>query len=133
MWQRIRILSRSNLPSFVLKPLRICMDTMFPCQELSFSDCHPVRHILHLDCYNKYLATQRGVPVTRCPMCRQFTLGEMEWLSLGVIFGFDADVLQEFEDLTPEAQSYARDFQRGVVTYAELHARADALMPEDSE
>ena len=111
----------------------ICMDTMFPCQELSFSDCHPIRHILHLECYNKYLATQRGVLATRCPMCRQFELGELEWISLAVIFGFEYDDFDELTDLAPGAQSYARDFQRGVATYAELHARADALMPEDSE
>jgi hypothetical protein len=82
---------------------------------------------------NKYLMTQRGVQATRCPMCRQFELGEFEWLGLSVIFGFEFDGFNEFEDLTPEARSYARDFQRGVVTYAELRARADALMPEDSE
>ena len=107
----------------------ICMDTMFPRQELSISDCHPVRHILHNECYNKYLATQRGIQATRCPMCRQFGLGELEWLSLSTIFKFDYDDDLEFEDMPAAAQIYARAFQRGEVTEDELHARARALMP----
>ena len=106
----------------------ICMDTMFPCQELSMSDCHPVRHFLHNECYNRYLATQ-GVQSIRCPMCRQFVLGECEWLSLGTIFNFDSDEVLEFEDMPAAAQIYARAFQRGEVTEDELHARARALMP----
>ena len=77
---------------------------------------------------NKYLATQRGDYATRCPMCRQFELGEFEWLSLSTIFNFEFDGWNEFEDLPADAQIYARAFQRGEVTYDELHARARALM-----
>ena len=105
----------------------IRMDTMFPCQGLSMSDCHPVQHVLHLECYNKYLATQRAW-VSRCPMCRQFSLGELEWLSLSTIFNFDCDEVLEFEDMPADAQIYARAFMRGEVTYDELHARGDAIL-----
>ena len=105
----------------------ICMDTMFPCQELSISECHPVRHFLHLDCMNKYLATQ-GNRAICCPMCRQFELGEIEWLSLSTIFNFEYHHDIEFEDMPADAQIYARAFQRGEVTDDELHARGDALL-----
>jgi hypothetical protein len=108
----------------------ICMDTMFPCQELSISDCHPARHFLHLECMNKYLATQRGDYATRCPMCRQFELGEFEWLSLSTIFNFEYHDDLEFEDMPADAQIYARAVQRGEVTNDELHVRAAALMPQ---
>jgi hypothetical protein len=62
-------------------------------------------------------------------MCRQFVLGECEYLSLGTIFDFDCDDGIEFEDMPAAAQLYARAFQRGEVTEDELHARAVALMP----
>ena len=91
------------------------------------SDCHPVQHVVHLECYNKYLATQRGW-VSRCPMCRQFGLGELEWLSLSTIFSFEYHHDIEFGDMPADAQIYARAFQRGEVTYDELHARGDAIL-----
>ena len=93
------------------------------------SDCHPVQHFLHMDCVNKYLATQRGW-VSRCPMCRQFDLGELEWLSLSTIFSFEYHHDIEFGDMPADAQIYARAFRRGEVTYDELHVRAAALMPQ---
>ena len=92
------------------------------------SDCHPVQHYLHLECYNRYLATQGGQSI-RCVMCRQFELGECEFHSLGTFFDFDSDEIIEFEDMPAAAQLYARAFQRGEVTARELHARARALMP----
>ena len=61
-------------------------------------------------------------------MCRQFELGEMEWLSLSSIFNFEYHNDLEFEDLPADAQIYARAFQRGEVTYDELHARGDAVL-----
>ena len=92
------------------------------------SDCHPVQHYLRNECFNWYLATQ-GVQSIRCPMCRQFVLGECEYLSLGTIFDFDCDDGIEFEDMPAAAQLCARAFQRGEVTARELNARAVALMP----
>ena len=63
-------------------------------------------------------------------MCRQFNLGELQWLSLSTIFNFEYHHYIEFEDMPADAQIYARAFQRGEVTYDELHVRAAALMPQ---
>ena len=41
----------------------ICLDTMFPCQQVSKSECHPTPHVFHLDCFNLWLSTQRGLQV----------------------------------------------------------------------
>jgi hypothetical protein len=68
-----------------------------------------------------------GIGASRCPVCRQFELGELEWLSLSTIFNFDYHHDIEFEDMPSDAQMYARAFQRGEVTDDELHGRADAL------
>ena len=112
----------------------ICMDTIFPCEVLHEAECFPNPHILHLDCYNEYLLAQpRGLQATRCPVCRQVTLGELEWLDLSVIFKFDYDVLYEIEQLPADAQEYARSFQRGEITQEQLQARADENRPDVEE
>ena len=104
----------------------ICMDTIFPCEPWSQTECHPNRHMMHLDCYNGYLSTQRGL-ATRCPICWQFEIGEMEWHALGTIFGFDSVALEDIEQLEGEAYEYARRFQRGEVTQKQVWDRCDAL------
>ena len=81
---------------------------------------------MHLYCYNCYLQTQRGLEPTRCPICRQVEIGEMEWIGMATIFDFDADEYEEVEQLPWAARQYARRFQRGEVTWRELCARVDA-------
>jgi hypothetical protein len=65
-------------------------------------------------------------------MCRQFELGEMEWLSLSTIFNFEYHHDIEFEDMPADAQIYARAFQRGEVTERQLHARGDAILDREA-
>ena len=104
----------------------LCFDTIFPCQEVSFCDCAPTNCIIHLGCYNEYLHTQGGFVRIRCPVCRQFELGESEWIELSTIFDFDPDYYESVQQLPAEAQEYARRFQRGDVTLEQFRARADA-------
>ena len=112
----------------------ICMDTIFPCEVWTETDCFPNRHILHLDCYNEYLKVQPcGPQATRCPVCRQFELGEMQVIDLSVIFGFDSEALFEIDQFPAEAQEYARSFQRGEITQEQLEAMADENRPAMEE
>ena len=103
----------------------ICFDTIFPCQEVSFCDCAPTNCITHLGCYNKWLHTQGGFVRIRCPVCRQFELGESEWLWLGAIFGVEYEDYESVQQLPAEAQEYARR-SRGEVTLEQFHERAQA-------
>ena len=104
----------------------ICWDTMLPCQEVSQSECHPVSHFFHLDCYNRWLQTQRVTEPTRCPACRQFEIGEGDWYDFAEIFGFQGDDLTSVEELPKQAQRYIRCWQHGLVTEAEKRAAVDA-------
>ena len=88
---------------------------------------------MHLYCYNRYLQTQRGLEPTRCPICRQVTIGEMEWLDLAIIFDFNVDEFEEVEQLPWAAGQYARRFQRGEVTWREFRARVDAAWLSSGE
>ena len=103
----------------------ICMDTMFPCQEVSRSECHPVSHVFHLKCYNRWLMTQNLEP-RRCLACRQFEIREMEWYVFAEIFDFHPDDHQRVAELSEEAQCYIRNWQRGAITHVEMEARASA-------
>ena len=69
----------------------ICLGTMFPCQEVSQSECHPVSHFFHLECYNHWLQTQNVMEPTRCPTYRQFEIGEADWYDFAEIFRFHGD------------------------------------------
>jgi hypothetical protein len=79
-------------------------------------------------CYNHYLATQRGD--IRCFMCRQFEICEVVWRSLSTIFNFDWQEVFELEDISADAQLYARAFQRGEVTDRQIYAREDAILAQ---
>ena len=79
------------------------------------------------------MAQPRGLQATRCPICRQFELGEMQWIDLSVIFGFDSDTLYEIDQLPAVAQEYARSFQRGEITQEQLEAMADENRPAMEE
>ena len=104
----------------------ICLGTMLPCQEVSQSECHPVSHFFHLDCYNQWLQTQSVMEPTRCPACRQFNIGEADWYDFATIFGFQGDDFTAVEELPQQAQRYIRCWQRGLVTEAEKRAAVDA-------
>ena len=93
------------------------------------SECVPIRHVVHLRCYNHYLATQKG-RATRCFMCRQFEICEAVWCSLSTIFNFDWQEVFELEDISADAQLYARAFQRGEVTDRQIYAREDAILAQ---
>jgi hypothetical protein len=104
----------------------ICWDTMLPCQEVSQSECHPMSHFFHLDCYNRWLQTQRVTEPTRCcPACRQFEIGEADWYDFAEIFGIQGDGITAVAELPQQAQRYIRSWQRGTVTEAEKRATAD--------
>ena len=105
----------------------ICLDTMLPCQEVSQSECHPALRFFHLDCYNRWLGTLRGLGPHRCPTCRQYEIGETEWYDFAEIFGFDPEDRETVAELPSEAQRYIRDWQRGAVTLAEMRARVTAM------
>ena len=79
------------------------------------------------------MAQPRGLQATRCPRCRQFELGEMQWIDLSVIFGFDSDMLYGIGQLPAEAQEYARSFQRGEITQEQWEARAGENRPAMEE
>ena len=48
----------------------ICLGIMLPCQEVSQSECHPVSHFFHLDCYNCWLQTQSVMALPYVPTTR---------------------------------------------------------------
>ena len=102
-------------------------------QEVSQSECHPVSHFFHLDCYNRWLQTQRVTEPTRCPACRQFNIGEADWYDFAEIFAFQGDCITAVAELPQQAQRYIRSWQRGTVTEAEKRAAADGarLLQED--
>ena len=104
----------------------ICLGTMLPCQEVSQSECHPVSHLFHLDCYNQWLLTQSVMEPTRCPACRQFVIGEGDWYDFSDIFEFQNDDHTTVAELPQHAQRYIRSWQRGRVTEAEKRAAVDA-------
>ena len=68
---------------------------------------------------------------TRCPICRQLVIGEMEWGAMSTIFGFDMDEVEGVDELSGEAYAFARRFQRGEITNRELWTRARAATPPD--
>ena len=103
----------------------ICLGTMLPCQQVSQSECHPVSHFFHLDCYNLWLQTQR-IGQKRCPACRQFVLGEADWFDFAEIFDFPGDDLATVASLPQHAQRYIRCWQCGTVTEAEKRGAVDA-------
>ena len=103
----------------------ICLDTILPCETFYESECHPLRHMTHLDCYNDYCRTRRES--SRCPICRQVTIGEMEWHAMASVFGFDSVALWDVNQLPREAYRFARSYQRGEITRHQLWAMADAV------
>ena len=108
----------------------ICFDTIFPCEEIAETNCASNQHVMHLSCMNKYLATQPANQPLRCPVCRQFTLTLSEWVDLAIIFGFDPDDYEWVEELSPEAQEYARRYQRGELMQEQLREEAKKLYIE---
>ena len=104
----------------------ICLGTMLPCQEVSQSECHPVSHFFHLDCYNCWLQTQSVMEPTRCPACRQLGIGETDWYDFAEIFQFPGDAISSVTQFPQQAQRYRRSWQRGTVTEAEKLAAAKA-------
>ena len=112
----------------------ICFDTIFPCEEVVQTECAPIWHIIHVDCCSGYLQAQpRGLQATSCPVCRQFVLGEMVWIDLATIFGYESRDYECVEQLPAEAQHYARRFQRGEVTEEQLRADVDAILDVPAE
>ena len=103
----------------------ICLGTMLPCQEVSQSECHPVSHFFHLECYNRWLQTQR-IGQVRCPACRQFVIGEADWFDFAEIFEFDGEELATVASLPQHAQRYIRSWQCGTVKEAEKQGAVDA-------
>ena len=103
----------------------ICMDAIFPCENFCESECYPVRHMCHWDCYNAYL--QATIRPTRCPVCRQVEISELDWIDITSIFGLDSAACVDVDRLPEEAQNYARSFQRGEITQNELRGRAESL------
>ena len=103
----------------------ICLSTMHPCQGESQSECHPVSHFFHLDCYSRWLQTQR-IGRVRCPACRQFVIGEADWFDFAEIFEFDGDELATVASLPQHAQRYIRSWQCGTVKEAEKQGAVDA-------
>ena len=111
----------------------ICLGTMFPCQEVSQSECHPVSHFFHLDCYNCWLQTQSVMEPMRCPACRQLAIGETDWHDFAEIFQFPGDAISSVTQLPQQAQRYIRSWQRGTVTEAEKRAAADAARVDHAQ
>ena len=103
----------------------ICLGAMLPCQEVSQSECHPVSHPFHLECYNRWLQTQ-SVGQVRCPACRQFVIGEGDWCDFADIFEFQTDDHTTVAELPQHAQRYIRSWQRGRVTEVEKRVAVDA-------
>ena len=104
----------------------ICLGTMLPCQEVSQSECHPVSHFFHLDCYNCWLQTQSIMEPMRCTACRQLAIGETDWHDFAEIFQFPGDAISSVTQLPQQAQRYMRSWQRGMMMEAEKWAAVDA-------
>ena len=96
----------------------VCLDTIFPAEEVSISLCQPTAHYCHLACWNVQTNQQKE----RCPVCRQCEVGEMvlSGVERHVGFVYDPGRYEVFQDLPPAAQVLIRQFQLGLVTEDEI-------------
>ena len=99
----------------------ICLDTIFPADEVSISMCQPVEHFCHLGCWN----AQTNAQMQNCPMCRQREVGEMHLIHLSSCFGDDPIVWEVFSQMPPGAQVLLRLLQRSVITEDEFYQACD--------
>ena len=95
----------------------ICMDTMFPVEDVTHSFCQPVAHFCHRDCWN----AQTGGQKLHCMMCRQREVGEMELIMICEAFALDEGDIEVVEQLPPFARQLLRAWQLGQIDDLESH------------
>ena len=113
----------------------ICLETMFPIEEVSSSFC---KHYCHLDCYNKMLMAERWGQSTRCFMCRRYQPDEQDVLSiLKISEDHRADnyppQIETRELFNPLGQLILKDFENGALSRTMLDDWAFAKLPAQAE
>ena len=102
----------------------ICLDTIFPADEVSISMCQPVEHFCHLGCWN----AQTNAQMQNCPVCRQREVSESHILAISAALSDDdymPEVWEVFNQMPPGAQVMLRLLQRSVITEDEFYQACD--------
>ncbi len=102
----------------------ICLEGIWPCENIKVSFCHPIHHVVHWDCWWDQPDEQQE----RCCVCRQNEVSRPT--SFMIYSHFPARGLNlNFEDLcgepsmrwfSPAGQGLIQDFVQGELTADEL-------------
>ena len=118
----------------------VCLQTIFPCEEIHQSWCRPVPHFTHVDCWNKAIGARvTGIDSPICGMCRQREPCEDDIMSALTACGleYDSDKLYHIEDLPPLGGRLIELFQKGKITsrqlwdFSEVSQRVQGTWPEE--
>ena len=102
----------------------VCQDSIWPCQNIKLSFCHPIQHALHWDCWWDLTEDQKY----RCSLCRQPEIPRPTAFHIYNYFP-NRDMELNFEDLCGEpalawfnttGQGLIHDFVRGNISKEEL-------------
>ena len=113
-----------EMPEVTDAPLcPICLEEIWPVQEVSSSMCVPVPHVVHIGCWNAQTEEQKE----RCCVCRQLEINELDLIYVGRIFHIDWGFPPwPTEDrLPPLGREILGRLARGVITRIELYETVD--------
>ena len=101
----------------------ICLETIFPVEEVSLSLC---KHYLHLECYNKIQTRNR------CCMCRRYEPTECDMNHLLIICEDPRNSceIEIREQLNPVGQQLLKDFEDGIISAQNLEDRANEILED---
>ena len=113
----------------------ICLETIFPVEEVSISLC---KHYIHLDCYNDYIRRTKPRPFElywrpRCCICRRYEPNEDDVENILFICEDprDSPQIETREHLNPFGQQLLKDFEDGVTSTEELEDIVKANTEEE--
>jgi len=95
----------------------ICMDTMFPVEDVTYSFCQPVAHFCHRDCWNAQTEDQK----LHCMICRQREVGEREFIMIGAAFAINDEEIEVVEQLPPFVRQLLHAWQLGQIDDLRSH------------
>ena len=84
-------------------------------------DCVPIPHRYHTDCWNSQPEHMKPF----CRMCSQQSLGEMELLAVGGLFGYE-ELTSDIDDFPPVGRQILERFVTGAVSTRALFKWCDA-------
>ena len=110
----------------------ICLETMFPAEEVSISFC---KHYTHLGCWN---SAERPNQRTRCCLCRRYEPGEEEVWNILIISrdprASGDTLLDQIEtrgQFSRMGQLLLKDFEDGKLSSEALEQWARATLRDD--